>query len=115
MLADYGQMIGQGAVWVLTYQERVEGLIAIWVREDHLYVGNIAVQPDARGAGAGAALLAEAERQAVLHGRDEVRLYTNVLMTENLGYYPRKGFVETHRATDDGYERVYFTRTLGVA
>ena len=43
---------------------------------------------------------------------DEIRLYTNTMMVENIDYYPRKGFVETHRATDAGYERVYFSRHL---
>lgn len=27
-------------------------------------------------------------------------------------YYPRRGFRETHRATDAGYQRVYFSRCL---
>lgn len=112
MLADYEQLVGEGVVRVVTRGDRIEGLIAIWPKEDHLYVGNIAVFPDAQGTGAGAALLAEADREAVLLGHDEIRLYTNALMTENLEYYPQKGFVETHRAADDGYERVYSSRRL---
>jgi hypothetical protein len=35
-------------------------------------------------------------------------------MTENLDYYPRKGYVETHRGEQVGYRRVFFTKTLGV-
>lgn len=33
-------------------------------------------------------------------------------MTENLDYYPRRGYRETHRGEQDGYQRVYFTKTL---
>lgn len=36
----------------------------------------------------------------------------NALMAENVAYYLRKGFVETHRASDAGYERVYFSKRL---
>lgn len=37
-------------------------------------------------------------------------------MTSNLDYYQRRGFVETHRATADGYHRVYFCKSVdGVA
>lgn len=49
-----------------------------------------------------------------MHARDlgyaEVRLSTNEKMTENLAYYPRHGYVETHRETVDGYGRVFLTK-----
>jgi hypothetical protein len=34
-------------------------------------------------------------------------LYTNVAMTENRAPYHRVGFVETHRAVENGFNRVY--------
>ncbi len=33
-------------------------------------------------------------------------------MTENLRYYPRQGYIETHRATENGYRRVFFTKAI---
>ena len=33
-------------------------------------------------------------------------------MTENLNYYPRHGFQETHRGGEDGYRRVYYQRAV---
>jgi hypothetical protein len=36
-------------------------------------------------------------------------------MTENLAYYPRHGYIETHRAEDGGYSRVYFSKHLAAA
>ena len=30
----------------------------------------------------------------------------------NLSYYPRRGYVETHRAGQDGFRRVYFRNPL---
>ncbi len=62
----------------------------------------------ARGAG----LLDLAEERARHHDVGEVRLYTNEAMTENLAYYPRHGYTETHRASQDGFRRVFFRKTI---
>jgi hypothetical protein len=40
------------------------------------------------------------------------RLYTNAAMTENLAYYPRRGYIETHRAAQDGFHRVFFRKPV---
>lgn len=34
-------------------------------------------------------------------------------MTENLDYYSRHGYRETHRVTQDGYRRVFFAKQVG--
>ncbi len=39
-------------------------------------------------------------------------LYTNVLMTENVHYYGKLGFVETARRTIDGFDRMYMRKDL---
>jgi len=41
-----------------------------------------------------------------------VRLCTNEVMDENLGYYERHGFQETHRSVVGPYRRVHFRRRL---
>ena len=33
-------------------------------------------------------------------------------MTENLDYYPRRGYVETGRGVEDGYRRAFFSKTV---
>jgi len=116
MLGDYGSLIARGVVSVATQTrtDRVIGLIVMWPKQDHLYVDNIAVHPSVQGSGVGAGLLAHADSEAARCERDEIRLYTNVAMRGNIDYYPRRGFVETHRAVDEGYERVYFSRKLGL-
>jgi hypothetical protein len=45
----------------------------------------------------------------------QVRLYTNAAMTENVGYYARHGYRETHRALDEGFDRVFFVKDLSPA
>jgi len=59
----------------------------------------------------GGRLLVVDERYAVAAGRREVRLYTNEAMAENLEFYPRSGYRETGRAEQDGFRRVFFTKT----
>lgn len=115
MLDDYARLIAEGVVRIALVDDAIVGVIVMWPKDDHFYIDNIAVDPMAQGNGVGSVLLDRAEREARATGRSEVRLYTNTVMTENLGYYPRRGFVETHRATEEGYERVYFSRPVGPA
>ena len=113
MLDDYANLINSEVVYVASLDDRLVGLIVMWPKEDHLYIDNVAVLPEAQGAGVGAALLSFADAQAQRAGLNEIRLYTNEKMTENIQYYPQKGYRETHRASDAGYQRVYYSRLLG--
>jgi ribosomal protein S18 acetylase RimI-like enzyme len=58
----------------------------------------------------GRALLEHADSTAAQLGRDEVRLYTNSAMTENIELYLRLGWHETGRRTEGGFERVFFAK-----
>lgn len=71
---------------------------------------DVAVAPDPQGVGVGSRLLRLAEERAHARGLPEVRSYTNEAMVENLDYYHRRGYRETHRGTQDGYRRVFFTK-----
>ena len=113
MLADYPRLIGDGFVRVAVAGEAIIGVIVMWPEDDHLYVDNVAVLPEAQGTGLGKVLLADADDEARRLGHDEIRLYTNEKMSANLDYYPRRGYVETHRAEAEGYRRVYFSRQVG--
>ena len=112
VLDNYAELVSLGVVHVASRDDSLVGIIVMWPKDDHFYIDNIAVSPDAQGAGVAGMLLKLAEDRARAANRYELRLYTNEAMTENLSYYPRKGFVETHRHTDAGYRRVYFARSL---
>ncbi len=101
-----------GLAWAAVRDGEVVGLLVLAVKPDHLLLENVAVLPSAQGCGIGARLLALAEDQARELGRDEIRLYTNEAMTENLVYYPKHGYAETHRAEQDGFRRVFFRKRL---
>lgn len=112
MLEDYDSLIHSGQVWVAGHDGVLAGLVVLTVKSDHVLLDNIAVAPEAQGRGIGTQLVKFAEEHTRERGLAEVRLYTNETMTENLAYYARLGFVETHRATDHGYRRVFFTKSV---
>ena len=112
MLNDYATLVAEGVVHVATLDGEVAGVIVMWAQPDHFYIDNVATTLAARGTGVGKKLLCAAEERARAEGFDEVRLHTNVAMTENVYYYARHGFVETHRGTDSGFDRIYFSKPL---
>ena len=71
---------------------------------------NIAVRPACQGRGVGRALLAHADSTATDLGLAELTLYTNSAMTENIELYSRLGWRETHRRTERGFQRVFFSK-----
>ncbi len=112
MDADHAGLIDTANVWVLTRDDELLASMVTCVMDDHLLLESIAVAPEAQGRGYGALLLRRAEDDAHDAGLPEVRLYTNAAMTENIALYPRFGYVETHRAGQDGFRRVFFSKRL---
>ncbi|HTW19235.1 MAG TPA: GNAT family N-acetyltransferase [Mycobacteriales bacterium] len=112
MTADYEALAEAGEVWLATRDGELVGVVVLQDAGDHLLLDNVAVRPAAQHGGVGACLLRFADAEAARLGRAEIRLYTNELMTENLDYYPRHGYVETHRGEDAGFRRVYFRKTV---
>jgi N-acetylglutamate synthase-like GNAT family acetyltransferase len=114
MVADYAALLESSRIWVIDCDATVVGMLVTRDRGDHLLLDSIAVAPGTQGSGYGAQLMARAELDAVEQGLCEVRLYTNEAMTENLSFYPRQGYRETHRATEDGYRRVFYAKSVGL-
>jgi GNAT superfamily N-acetyltransferase len=112
MTADYRGAVDAGQAWVAERDDRIVGLLVLVPAPDHLLVENVAVAPHAQGRGVGGRLLQLAEDQARERCLPEVRLYTHAKMTENRAYYLRRGYRQTHRGTDSGFARVFFTKTL---
>jgi ribosomal protein S18 acetylase RimI-like enzyme len=113
MLTDYAGAVRAGHAWVAEVDGQAVGVMVVELHPDHLLVENIAVRPAAQGRGVGRQLLVRADELAAELGYDEIRLYTHETMTENIAYYPRRGYTETHRGGQDGYRRVFFRKQLG--
>lgn len=112
MTADFGRQIADGKVHVLSVDNAVAGFAVFYPREDHIHLENVAVHPDFQGMGYGLKLITYTEQYASDTGVCAVELYTNVRMTENLSLYPRLGYEEQGRGQEDGFDRVYFRKTL---
>ena len=112
MLDDYAQRLAAGQLWVTETQGTVIGVLVLETGRDALLIDNIAIDPAAHGTGLGSLCLAFAESEARQRGLPALRLYTNALMTENVAYYSRRGFVETHRAIEHGYDRIYMAKPV---
>jgi GNAT superfamily N-acetyltransferase len=113
MLDDYVARIAANQVWVLEDERGLAGVLVLEDGPDCFLLDNIAVQPDRQGQGYGRQLLDVAEAEAVRRGWNAVTLYTNALMVQNIAIYAGRGYVETGRRTEKGFDRVYMEKRLG--
>ena len=112
MTADHASLIAQGEVWVATDGDQLSGFVVLRAGPASLLLESVAVSAPQRGRGVGRALIGFAERHARDLGLGSVELYTNAMMTENLRYYPRLGYVEYDRRREHGFDRVYFRKAV---
>ena len=112
LTTDYRPKVKQGSVYVIRKDSVIIGAIVLENRENYLYLGNLAVSPVHQGKGVGRRLLKFAEEEALRRGYFEIRLYTNEKMWENIIIYSKYGYKETDRKEENGFKRVYFTKTL---
>ncbi|MEP4195687.1 MAG: GNAT family N-acetyltransferase [Aliishimia sp.] len=113
MLADFGSLIASGSVYVAAGTDaELMGFIVFYQEGNHFMLENVAVRSNAAGRGVGKRLIAFCEEQAKRSGVRCVKLYTNEKMSENLSIYPHLGYRETDRRTEDGFNRVFFEKSL---
>ena len=109
MLEDYRQIIRDNQVFVAV-TDKVAGLIVTMQTATGILLDNVAVLPEYQGQGIGKHLIEHAELEAAKSGADAIRLYTHILMTENIAMYKSLGYVETERKQVSGYDRIYFEK-----
>jgi ribosomal protein S18 acetylase RimI-like enzyme len=115
MLDDYAALIASGQVHVLADGAEIVGLVVLTPESSALLIDNVAVAPSAQGRGYGRMLMDFADEAARSAGYAMIRLYANEAMVENIALYQRLGFVITHRAEENGFRRVYLSKSLGPA
>ena len=99
-------------VVVIEVERSVIGYMVAWPEEDAYFIENIGIEPKVQGKGLGRRLM-DMRRPRLAHlGLPALRLYTNAAMTENLSMYTHLGFIETHRVTEEGFNRVYMRLDL---
>jgi GNAT superfamily N-acetyltransferase len=112
MLSDVAAAVREHDVRVLDAGDRLVGVIELIARDDHLWVHNVAIAPDAQGRGLGRRLLAFAEDEARHLGLPAIALLTNERYLANIAMYERYGYRETHREPYRGTDLIHFRKTL---
>jgi ribosomal protein S18 acetylase RimI-like enzyme len=112
MLADFRKSIAAGHVVVIEMADKPVGYRVGWPEAQSYFIEDIAVDPSHQGHSFGRLLMQDAIDHARQMKLSTLRLYTNAAMTENLSIYNHMGFVETHRAVADGYDRIYMRLVL---
>jgi ribosomal protein S18 acetylase RimI-like enzyme len=115
MLVDFAAEIAADHVVVIETAAAVDGYMIAWPEADAYFIDSIAVDPARQGEGLGRQLIDQAAEEGKRLRLPALRLYTNAAMTENLLMYAHLGFVETHRAMEQGFHRVYLRLTLAEA
>lgn len=113
MVADFAAQIAAGLIFVAVDEwGAFQGFIVFHIQHDHVLLENVAVLPSVAGRGVGKSLINFCENTARERRLKAVHLYTNEKMTENLSIYPKLGYVEVDRRTEEGFSRVYFEKRL---
>ena len=112
LLADYTRLCERGDVTALRVGRRIVGVLVSGVTGRTLEIETLAVHPAFEGYGHGATMLEWAVDRALGQGCNAVTLYTNVVMHEAQAFWSHQGFVETGRRVEDGFDRVYYRRSL---
>jgi GNAT superfamily N-acetyltransferase len=112
MLDDYAARVAAGEVSVCAEGDGIAGILVLEPAADHLLLDNIAVAPAWQGRGVGRLLLDFADAEARRMGHAELRLYTHVLMHENIALYTKLGWREHGRGEQAGFQRVFMRKPV---
>ena len=108
---DFAAACKAGQLWIAE-RGGVLGFVIAFPRGNSWLLENIAVAPAHLGKGIGGILIRHVETLAKNAGAEAVELYTNAKMTGNLTLYPALGYIETHRAEEAGFSRVFYRKPL---
>lgn len=84
---------------------RMVGCVFLAEKDDHLYLGKLAIDPACQGRGIGRRLVEAAESQARAAGKPVIELQVRVELTGNQAAFTRLGFRETGRTAHAGFDR----------
>ena len=112
MRADYDKAVAEHPFDVAVEDDRIVGMIETMLEDDHLWIENVCVAPQAQGRGIGRLLLERAEEKARAAGRRELRLLTNGAFEANMLLYKRHGYSIDREEPFMGGMTVYMSKTL---
>ena len=111
MIADFEAHIGRD--WTIVFENKaVQGYAILLERDSSHLLDNIAVDTSAQRQGIGRALIDYIEKFLIEANQEFYDLYTNIVMTENVLWYQKLGFVELKRVEEKGFKRIYMRKDL---
>jgi GNAT superfamily N-acetyltransferase len=113
MNADYDAAIRKHEIEIAYLNADAVGVIEMVLREDHLWIENVAVKPDRQGMGLGRKLLSRAEHRAIETERFEMRLLTNSAFVSSIVLYEKVGYVAIGNEPFMGGTTIYLSKKLG--
>ena len=114
MKVDYEKAVQEHQFDLAFVGARLVGLIETMLRDDCLWIENVAVRPEEQGKGLGRSLLAHAERRAIEAGRGEIQLLTNAEFKANIALYEKCGYRTLKREPFMGGTTVFMGKRLSV-
>lgn len=112
MRVDFTSAMAKGTISIAKIDSELVGFAIHYAQGDCQQLENIAVLPSHQAKGIGKQLMQHIERLSLHNGQTRIELYTNELMHENIAMYKHLGYTETHRKYQDGFSRVFFSKTL---
>jgi GNAT superfamily N-acetyltransferase len=95
--------VRSGGAWLCRHEGTVVGCAFVAPRDDHLYLGRLAVLPAWRGRGVGDLLLARVERQALELGLPSVQLAVRLALPRLRAWYTARGYTLLEERAHPGY------------
>ena len=105
----------EGPVWIAFCGNDSVGSVAAVSQGDSVYMRGMCVSPRARGAGAGARLLAEVEQWAAENGCKRVFLSTTPFLHAAIRLYEQRGFTRTDGGPHDLFGTPLFTMEKAIS
>lgn len=112
MTAEYQQLVATHPVWLLCVGDHPAGVLVLIYEPDAVLIYSVAIHSDEQKRGFGLRLLAWAEQEARQAGYAHIRLFTNMLMEENIALYTHLGYCETGREPFQGLTLVHLAKAL---
>ena len=112
MRADYDKAVAEHPFELAVADGRIVGMIETMLADDHLWIENVCVAPQAQGRGIGRLLLERAEQRALDAGRAELRLLTNGAFEANVLLYKKHGYTVDREEPFMGGMTVYMSKRL---
>jgi len=112
MRADYDKAVAEHPFDLAVEGDRIVGMLETMLEDDHLWIENVCVAPQAQGRGIGRLLLELAEEKAREAGRRELRLLTNGAFEANVSLYRRHGYTIDREEPFMNGTTVYMSKKL---